>query len=165
MKTQLIALLAITGALGLGWALHHVQKYVQQHILGRAGYTAKKLLTGNEVDFYHRLRVAAGAKWTVLPQVSMGALMDTRLLPAHPQYWEARSEFSSKICDFVICDSKTLKPQLIVELDDCMHEFDKDRVRDSLVARAGYRTLRFWSRKKPTTDELRVHLERALALN
>lgn len=165
MNLQLLALAAVLLAGGLGCGLFHVQALLQKLFFGRAGYQKKTLLTGNEVDFYHRLRAACGARWVVLPQVSMGALMDTRLLPAHPNYWTARGEFAAKICDFIICDAKTLAPQLVIELDDRMHDFDKDRVRDSLVARAGYRTLRFWSRKKPTTAELRVHLERALALN
>lgn len=133
--------------------------------LGHHGLTQKKLLTGNEVDFFHRLQRALGPRWVVFPQVSMGALVDTRLKPTHPDYWDVRATFSSKICDYVVCDARTLQPQLVVELDDVMHNFDKDRVRDSLVARAGYRTVRFWSRKKPCDADLKEILSKELALN
>lgn len=165
MNAGIVAVLGTLAALAVGWLLHQAHLFLQRRALGKFGYTKKKLLTGNEVDFYHRLTRAAGERWVVLPQVSMGALMDTTLKPAHPRYWDAKGEFNAKICDFVICDAMTLAPQLIVELDDRMHDFDKDRGRDSLVARAGYRTLRFWSRKKPSVDELRGHLKKALALN
>jgi len=133
--------------------------------VGRHGLTQKTLLTGNEVDFFHRLQRALGPRWVVFPQVSMGALIDTRLKPAHPDYWDVRATFSSKICDFVVCDARTLKPQLVIELDDIMHDFAKDRVRDSMVAKAGYRTVRFWSRKKPSDTELKAILAKELALN
>jgi len=165
LNPELVTLAAIICSIFLGWVLFKLHQFVTAHIFGRAGYVQKPLLSGNEVDFYHRLVAAAGPRWVVLPQVSMGAIMDTRLLPAHPHYWDARQEFSSKICDFVLCDARSLKPQLIVELDDRMHDFSRDRVRDCLVARAGYRTVRFWSRKKPSVAELRLHLEKALALN
>lgn len=124
---------------------------------------AKPLLTPNETEFYGRLRRAAGDRWVVLAQVSMGALIDTSLRASHPQYWEHRSSFSSKICDFVLCDAASMKPRLIVELDDRMHDFDKDATRDNFAAVAGYRTIRFWSRKKPSAAELRDRLYAVLA--
>jgi len=149
----------------LALLIHVVKSWLERSFLGRAGYTTKKLMTANEVDFFHRLRKALDPRWTVFPQVSMGALMDTTLKPAHPRFWDARRVFSSKICDFVVCDAKTLKPQLIIELDDRMHDFSKDRTRDTLCARAGYRTIRFWSRAKPNPTELKERLAAALILN
>ena len=132
---------------------------------GVHGFKPKKFLTANEVDFFSKLRQAAGPRWLVFPQVSMGALIDTTMKPAHSRYWDERAKFSGKICDFVLCDAVTLMPQIVVELDDVMHDFKKDMERDSLSARAGYRTLRFWSRNKPSVVELRRQLDRALALN
>lgn len=149
----------------LGFIIWWVSDKVKKHITGEFGYVPKKMLTGNEVDFFHRLSKALDPRWVVFPQVSMGALIDTKYLPAHPRYWEARETFHAKICDFIICDARTLAPQLVVELDDRMHDFDKDKVRDTMMAKAGYRTIRFWSRKKPTVAELKVKLAAALALN
>lgn len=158
-----LGLLALAVLLGLAsFALH---RFLGQRILGNAGYEKKKFLTSNEVDFYRRLSRCLDTRWTVLAQVSMGALMDTRLLPAHPRYWRARQEFANKICDFVVCDARTLEPQLIIELDDRMHDFERDRGRDTITSRAGYRTLRFWSRKKPSDLELKAQLSKALGLN
>jgi len=131
---------------------------------GVPGLKSKRLLTDNEVEFYHRLSRAVAGDWLIFPQVSMGALVDTTLSPENPNYWPARSEFSSKICDFVLCHPKTLTPVLVVELDDVMHDFSKDAKRDELMARAGHRTLRFWSRKKPSIGDLKLEIDRALAL-
>jgi hypothetical protein len=139
--------------------------FIHLRCYGVSGFKPKKFLTANEVDFFLKLRQAAGTRWLVFPQVSMGALIDTTMKPAHSGYWAERAKFSGKICDFVICDALTLAPQLVVELDDVMHDFKKDIKRDSLSARAGYRTLRFWSRKKPNVTELKRQLEKALALN
>lgn len=132
---------------------------------GQPGLKKKKLLTANELDFYRKLVAACGARWTVLVQVSMGAMVDTTLKPTHSRYWDVRNMFSQKICDFVLCDPKTLDPVLIVELDDVMHDFKKDQRRDSVTAIAGYQTLRFWSRNKPTIEELKQHIASELALN
>ncbi len=165
MTTAWIPLLLLMVAIPVALAIFKVQQRLQNKALGSHGFKAKQLLTGNEVDFYHRLRRTLGPRWVVFPQVSMGALIDTSLLPAHPSYWEARKSFSSKICDFVVCDARTLKPVLVIELDDVMHDFDRDRGRDAFVAGAGYRTVRFWSRKKPSDSDLRDVLAKELALN
>jgi hypothetical protein len=132
---------------------------------GRNGLVKKKLLTNNELDFYRKLLVAVGPRWTVLAQVSMGALIDTSLKPAHPKYWDVRNRFAQKICDFVLCDPKTLEPVLIIELDDVMHDFKKDAKRDTVAGLAGYQTIRFWSRNKPSIEELKQHIGMELALN
>lgn len=137
---------------------------LRERFLGSHGLRRKNLLTANEKDFYWRLRAALGPGWVVFSQVSMGALIDTRLTPRHPSYWDVRNRFAQKICDFVICDSKTLTPCLVVELDDRMHDFDKDRKRDALMALAGYRTVRFWSRAKPDVEELKKILSKELAI-
>lgn len=149
----------------MAYVIHWVKTRVAQKQLGEAGYKAKTFLTPNEVDFFHRLQRATPDRFVVLPQVAMGALIDTKLKRAHPHYWDARREFSGRVCDFVVCDAKTLVPQLVIELDDKMHDFQKDQCRDTLAARAGYRTLRFWSRAKPSDADLTKILGVNLALN
>lgn len=160
-----LPVLLIAGAVLLTLGGYWLGERLKRRHLGTAGLIQKRLLTPNEVDFYHRLRRALGPRWTVMAQVSMGALVDTSLKRAHPRYWDARNAFAAKIVDFVVVDAQTLAPQLVVELDDVMHDFDKDARRDSLTTRAGYRTVRFWSRNKPTDDELRDILAKKLALN
>ncbi len=163
--TPYLPILLIGGAVALTVIGYFVAERVKARHLGDYGYVQKRLLTPNEVDFYHRLRRALGPRWTVLAQVSMGALVDTSLKRAHPRYWDVRNSFASKIVDFVVVDAQTLAPQLVVELDDVMHDFGKDARRDTLTTLAGFRTVRFWSRNKPTDEELRTVLAKKLALN
>lgn len=161
-------ILIVGGLVGVatlcGWLYwkHATKAY---EVKGVEAYKPKPLLTPNEIDFFGKLQQAAGSRYLVFPQVSMGALMDTCLAEGSVEYWNHRMTFSGKIVDFVLCDAKTLKVQLVVELDDVMHDFSKDAQRDKLMALAGYRTLRFWSRNKPSVPELRERLNTALALN
>ncbi len=122
---------------------------------GTLRFVPKTFLTGNEVEFFHRLRRAVGSDFLVMAQVSMGALIDTQLKPEHPLYWTVREKFAGRICDYVLCHPRTLEPLLVVELDDRMHDFARDKLRDDFLAQAGLQTLRFWSRDKPSEPELR----------
>lgn len=131
---------------------------------GRFAYVTRKFVTGNELDFYHRLRRACGERWVVMTQVSMAALVDTELKPEHPDYWEARKLFAGRICDYVVCDPRKLQPLLVIELDDKMHDFNRDRKRDAFMAQTGMPTLRFWSKNKPTDEELRTLILKKLQL-
>lgn len=125
--------------------------------LGTGAFIPKKFLTGNEKEFYHRINNAVGDQFIIAPQVSMGAILDVdlKLKDMSSKYWEIRSKFSSKIIDFLLIDKKTLDPILIIELDDISHDFNKDKKRDAMVARSGLRTVRFWSRNKPTVDQIK----------
>lgn len=151
LPTPLIAILIALAALTIGhWlATRHFKK------AGMLVFKRRQFLTPNEVEFYHRLTAATEGKVIVMAQVSMAALIDNQLNKNTNQYWEIRQKYSGKICDFVLCDPKTLVPLVVVELDDVTHDFDKDKHRDNFLAQAGLRTLRFWSRKKPSIATLK----------
>jgi hypothetical protein len=163
MHFGLFLAIFVAAAVAAGVALAY-RRYlaVRARRVGSYGFARRPLLTGNEVDFYRKLQAALGGEFQVLPQVSMGAVMATTLTPEHPDYWAVRESYASKIIDFVVCDAKRFQPLLVVELDDRMHDFSKDRARDALVARCGLRTVRFWSRKKPSVATLREELHRHL---
>jgi len=114
----------------------------------------KKLLTANEKEFMGRLRKAL-PEFQVMAQVSMGALMD--VAPgSSPSPDRDRFLFASKIVDFVICtpDNEVVA---LVELDDRTHDVkkDADAQRDALTSIAGYTTIRWDSRRKPSVAEIR----------
>lgn len=159
---SIIIIAAIVVLALLAWAAHAVWERWRVRKVGQLRFVRKTFLTGNEVDFYHRLLRAVSGEFTVMAQVSMGALIDTALKPEHKLYWEVRQLFAARICDYVLCDNKTLAPLLIVELDDRMHDFTRDVKRDQFIAQAGMQTVRFWSRNKPTVPELREAILKAL---
>jgi Protein of unknown function (DUF2726) len=113
----------------------------------------KALLTPNEAEFFHRLQRALPA-YSVFPQVSFAALLtDDGTLSAKAR-WSVRAKFDRKIADFVICDRRTLAVVALVELDDRTHTARADRQRDAMTRAAGYQTLRFQSKQKPTEAEI-----------
>lgn len=111
----------------------------------------KKLLTDNENEFMRRLERAL-PEYHVMAQVSMGALMDPS-----PQFEHLRYKYASKIVDYVICQKGTKEVVALVELDDRTHDVkkDADAARDMLTASAGYKTLRWDSRRKPSVTQIR----------
>lgn len=113
----------------------------------------KALLTPNEIEFFHRLQRALPS-YQVFPQVSFAAFLtdDGRL--SRNSKWSLRARFDRKIADFVVCDGKTLEIVALVELDDATHIARADRDRDALTKTAGYQTLRFQSKQKPTIAEI-----------
>ena len=118
--------------------------------------TSKSLLTPNEQEFFGRLkRALSDDGYQVVPQVAMGALLDVALPQNHPLYWEVRRSFSQKICDFVILKPRTAEVVAIVELDDRTHDAQKDAKRDALMAQAGFTTVRWDSRAKPSVEAIR----------
>ncbi|MCC5610603.1 DUF2726 domain-containing protein [Nostoc sp. CHAB 5834] len=139
--------------------------YLHNKIFGNQGFKSRRFITDNEIDFYNRISAALDSRFVVFPQVAMGALIDTTLKSTSSKYWKERAKFQSKICDFVICTRSDLSPCLIVELDDVMHDFKKDKTRDEVMAKAGFQTIRFWSRNKPSIADLKKQLELKLALH
>lgn len=114
----------------------------------------KALLTPNEQEFMGRLQRAL-PEYHIMAQVSMGALMDVD--PRSSETPERdRYQFANKIVDFVVCTKKK-EVLALVELDDRTHDTKKeaDAQRDALTGCAGYTTLRWDSRKKPSVEEIR----------
>lgn len=54
----------------------------------------------------------------------------------------------------MIFASYTLDVLLVIELDDRTHDAGQDRQRDAITKAAGYQTLRFQSKHKPTVAEI-----------
>ncbi|KIQ31522.1 signal peptide protein [Variovorax paradoxus] len=97
---------------------------------------ARPPLTAREQAMYNRL-VQTLPDLVVLPQVSFGALLTARTRAA-------RSTFSRRIADFVVCD-RSFKVVAVVELGD-KNQKDKarrDPDRDAMLIEAGYRVLRY----------------------
>ena len=117
----------------------------------------KKVLTTSELAFYRKLINALDriGGVDVMPQVSMAAIMDTRKGIDAQEARATRNRFDRKIIDFVVVDADT-NVLLIIELDDWSHEGreENDRLRDSITASAGYKTLRI--KGKTAKDEREI---------
>lgn len=89
------------------------------------------LLTKAERSFYEVARTAVADEWTIFAKVRM---LDLVWLPRGTGNAQAhRNRVQSKHVDFVLCDPCTLKPLLVVELDDASHQRADRQLRDALV--------------------------------
>lgn len=135
-------------------------------VRGRKSWLAriqrKSLLTSNETEFFHRLMRALPSYW-VFPQVSFAAFLTDDGKLARNARWSLRARFDRKIADFVVCERGSLKIVALIELDDSTHSASADRKRDALTKAAGYQTLRFQSRQKPTEAEIAALFRHAQA--
>jgi hypothetical protein len=122
----------------------------------------KSLLTANEAEFFHRLQRALPG-FHVFPQVSFAAFLTDDGQLARKAQWAVRAKFDRKIADFVICERGTLKIVAVVELDDRMHDAKADRQRDAITKAAGYQTIRYQSRQKPSEAEIAALFQHARA--
>ena len=144
----------LMGAL-IGLLLASGLLYLFLNRVGAQPLKARALLTGNEQEFYQRLRRALPAL-NVLPQVGMSALVDVALSPLHPKFWEVRRVFAMKTIDYVVCRPKDMSVVAVVELDDRSHDEkkSKDRMRDAMLSSVGIVTIRWDSRAKPSVDQI-----------
>jgi hypothetical protein len=124
----------------------------------------KALLTNNEIEFFHRLQRALPA-YQVFPQISFAAFITDDGKLSRNSKWSLRAKFDRKIVDYVICERGNLKIVALVELDDVTHSASADRKRDALTKAAGYQTLRFQSKQKPSEAEIAALFEHARAWN
>lgn len=115
---------------------------------------ARPPLTAREQAMYNRL-VETLPDLVVLPQVSFGALLTARTRAA-------RSSFSRKIADFVVCD-RAFKVVAVIELGDKNRKSKSpgDSERDALLVEAGYRVLRY--QRVPDIDRVEADFDPTMA--
>jgi hypothetical protein len=114
-------------------------------------YKAKTLMTDNEFEFFNRL-IKALPQYYIFPQVSLGAILEGDSSD-YKERNRIRLTFAQKMADYVIYDQNK-KIVAIIELDDKTHNKEKDDKRDVMTSAAGYKTIRFESKKKPTIEEI-----------
>jgi polyisoprenoid-binding protein YceI len=143
----MLALLALILRRNTHW-LSHIQR--------------KALLTPNEIHFFHRLQRALPT-YHVFPQVSFAAFLTDDGKLSRNARWSLRGRFDRKIADFVICERDNMNIIALVELDDSTHVASADRQRDAITKAAGYQTIRFQSRRKPSEAEIASLFQHAQA--
>ncbi len=109
------------------------------------GYAVKDtFMTAPERELYARLIKTVGGDFEVFPQVALVSLVDKTTFNSF------RNELF-RIVDFALCDKKSLKPRLIIELNDASHKradrIERDEKVKCILERAGLNLLTV------TTDE------------
>lgn len=124
-------------------------------------FAPKRLLTKNEEEFFRRLRQGL-PDFYIFPQVAFRAIVRPDARSNTKAYTRQLAKIGTKHCDFLICNER-LDVVAIVELDDRTHIAEKDRIRDALTAEAGYLTVRYESKIKPTIAEIADDFSRILS--
>ena len=96
-------------------------------------YKAKKyFFTKNELYFYRELLESTREmNVTVFSKVRLADIIDPDV---SPDYWQAAfHKIMAKHVDFLVCDSKVIRPLLVIELDDSSHQRVDRIARDAFV--------------------------------
>ena len=96
-------------------------------------YKAKQYFLSNaEASFHHFLKQLTGENITIFPHAALRDLVTVTGVDKK-SYYKFFNQIDRKQIDFLLVDSKTLKPMLVIELDDQSHQ-RKDRIkRDEFV--------------------------------
>jgi very-short-patch-repair endonuclease len=98
----------------------------------RFPYGKRELLSAAELTLFRVLKRELPVEWHLLTKVNLADLFFVRQ-PHRNQ--AARNRIDRKHVDFVICDVRTMRPLLAIELDDASHERADRIARDQFVDR------------------------------
>ncbi len=87
-------------------------------------------LSAAEISFYHVLRSTLAADVTIVIKPRLSDILFVRQ-PHKNQ--GARNRINQKHVDFLLCETATMKPRLVIELDDQSHQKAKRQERDAFV--------------------------------
>lgn len=95
-------------------------------------YIAKKdIMTNAEKQFYKKLQAVCDDDILIFPQIHLSSLFDHKI---KGQNWKgAFSSINQKSVDYLLCDRNTLRPLLVIELDDNTHKRPDRIIRDKIV--------------------------------
>lgn len=85
-------------------------------------------MTPTELKFFEVLLAAVGNKYHIFPQIHFDAILNNKIVGQH--WFGAFRHINQKSVDFLICDLKTTKPLLAIELDDKTHILGGRQARD-----------------------------------
>jgi very-short-patch-repair endonuclease len=94
-------------------------------------YTKTPLLTASELQFFAILESVLPDHCYLLTQVRLANLVTIK--PGLGFSWKHFNPIGMKCVDFVICDHATMRPLLVVELDDRSHDRVERQERDRFV--------------------------------
>ncbi len=115
--------------LGILWFNTHNKVNTAQY-----KYSAKpSVMTKREETVYRKLVEVFDAKFYIIPQVHLSALLEHKI---KGQNWQrAFQHINGKSVDYILLNKSTLKPVCTVELDDCTHNCDARKRRDAKIER------------------------------
>lgn len=103
-------------------------------------YYPRDVLTAAEFAFFTALQNVCRNYFYIAPKMGLWALVD------HRDNVTAWNKISRKHLDFTLCHPQTMKPLLVIELDDSSHrnpkQQERDAEKDAILAQVGVPVLR-----------------------
>ncbi|WP_111748597.1 DUF2726 domain-containing protein [Salinisphaera orenii] len=138
-----------------------------RRLLGRGRHRAPYdrqpyLLTRAEWSFYRVLSHAVDDHTLICPKVRLADLLNVERGLNDKRRRAAFGRIVGKHVDFVLCDTRHVRPQVVIELDDRSHQRpdrqQRDRFVDAAFANAGLPIVHVPTQKSYSTDALRATL-------
>lgn len=157
-NTTTFSIITLVILAALAYALNLKSNKSNTSASDKTKYKPKNLLTANELEFITRLEQAC-PEYRFHAQVCMAAIMEPDLPRSEKgPYYSARGKIAQKMVDYVVQDRNTGNIIALIELDDKTHNPDKDTQRDAITQSAGYKTIRWNSKNKPSAEQIRKEL-------
>lgn len=123
------------------------------------------VLSPAERSFYGVLSQAVGSNVVIFAKMRLADIVQ---VPAKTEQWQAAfNRVSAKHVDFVLCDARSIKPLLAIELDDASHATAARHKRDVFVEEvvrvAGLPLLRVTARRSYNVADLAAQIRQELA--
>lgn len=94
-------------------------------------YRRENFMTEREKIFFRKLQSVCGDSLIVFSQVRISSLLNHKV--RGQSFRGALSHINQKSVDFLLCDSRNLRPLIAIELDDSTHSLPDRQKRDSEV--------------------------------
>lgn len=124
-----------------------------------------RFLSAAEISFYHVLKLAVDDKATICPKVR---LLDVFYV-SQPHINKAyRNKIDRKHVDFLLCEPKTMKPLIAIELDDKSHRradrVERDKFVDAVFEDAGLKLIRVRAQRTYNINDVSMLLKEHLVM-
>jgi hypothetical protein len=128
--------------------------------------TRDDFLSSAEKSFYLTFKTFINEKVVICPKVSLKDIFFVSKSAdngAGKDYMKYFGRIAQKHVDFLLCDSKSMKPLCGVELDDSSHKMEKRAARDEFVdrvyANAGLQLVHIPLKQGYSVDDLKIILD------
>lgn len=134
--TWIIALVILTGLALLIKSRPNANK---SNVLSFHSYKEKgALLTAAELQFFNVLKKSVANNETIFAKVRQADILEVVHIKKDSHFWKSFNRISQKHVDFVLCDSETSQPLIIIELNDKSH-YRQDRINRDIELREAIR--------------------------
>lgn len=126
-------------------------------------YYPRDVLTAAEFAFFTALQNVCRNYFYIAPKMGLWALVD------HRDNVTAWNKISRKHLDFTLCHPQTMKPLLVIELDDSSHrnpkQQERDAEKDAILAQVGVPVLRIPAARRYDEGAIKNLISRKIKRN